>query len=341
VSEFRGLRRAWIVEAGKVDATVPMWMSRPGWLTELSAWSRTVGAAVLRRYHLSPALFARIVKALAAVADSNTGRHCAATNSEIAKRANCGRRVITSARAILAESGFGIEVRRGTGGEDSPSYKWRPSLWHLISRRGADVPNQPVCDLPSSCNCEHQSSVGNQSPNEATSASRQDHRPKRRTKRRPRPPRPLHTQKMAACLAANSVGLGAQLGHHVTGQICDALERSHLDLPAWTGPGLVNALNTDMRTRGLNWPDHIKRPGPFLAGRLPHLPQRPARAPASSTQQPADRHASHRPHPPRAQEPSAVQRASLGAIQAILARSRANLTIANLDVLKKQALKRA
>ncbi|MBY6388570.1 hypothetical protein HG717_32320 [Rhodococcus erythropolis] len=71
------------------------------------------------------------------------------------------------------------------------------------------------------------------------------------------------------------------------GQLCDALHNSHLDLPAWTGPQLVQALNADMKRRGCTWPDQITSPGPFLAQRLRHLPARPAVNASSTSPSPA------------------------------------------------------
>lgn len=132
--------------------------------------------------------------------------------------------------------------------------------------------------------------MGSPSPSEAHSAPQQDllttKRRKRRLKRR-HEPRPLHTQRLAGWLASTATGLGARTGHHVVGQLCDALHNSRLDLPAWTGPQLVQALNEDMKRRGCTWPDQITSPGPFLAQRLRHLPARPAVSASSGGPPPA------------------------------------------------------
>jgi hypothetical protein len=82
----------------------------------------------------------------------------------------------------------------------------------------------------------------------------------------------LHTQKLAAGVIAGSLGLGTV---H-PGQICDALDRSGIDVDAWTAPQLLAALNADMRNAGWSWPDHVQRPGAFLASRLRRLPTTPA-----------------------------------------------------------------
>lgn len=100
-------------------------------------------------------------------------------------------------------------------------------------------------------------------------------RPRRPGRHSPVTPRPLHTQRLAGWLASTAAGLGIRTGHHVVGQLCNALHASQLDLEAWTGPQLVAALNADMKQRGLTWPDQITSPGPFLAQRLRHLPARP------------------------------------------------------------------
>ncbi|MGH3584526.1 MAG: hypothetical protein ACRDUB_23260 [Mycobacterium sp.] len=85
-------------------------------------------------------------------------------------------------------------------------------------------------------------------------------------------------QQLADELVGNDYGRrglchGLRRGH--LGHICDALIRSGLDLDAWTGRAIEVALNADMSARGWSWPNHIERPGAFLAARLRRLPVRP------------------------------------------------------------------
>lgn len=283
-AEFRRSRRRWILTAGAVPATTPMWTSRTSWTCEVSSWAASAqGTEVLRRVHLGRKLFVRVSAALARFADGSSGRHCAVTNARVALAAGCSPRTVTTVRAVLAEAHYAVEVRRGTGSSTTAVHLRRPSVWHLTSRR-QPVDKREICDLPRPVRVTGSVPLGSPSPSEAHSAPPQDssiQKPRQRRQRHRPPPRPLHTQKLAGWLASNSMGLGARTGHHVVGQICNALQNSHLDLPAWTGPQLVQALNEDMKRRGANWPDQITSPGPFLAHRLRHLPPRPPSAATS------------------------------------------------------------
>ncbi len=267
--QLRDKRRQWIAGAGAVPATTPMWTSRPSWLTEIAAWTESArGAAVLAERNLRPALLLRVAEAMAEYADHATGRHCAATNATIATAARCSPRTVTTVRIVLREAGLAVEVRRGTGSTATPHNRRRPSVWHLISR-AQPVDNAPVCDLPPSL-CDWRCSyVGKRSPSVRPRTPRQNpskHRPKNQ-----RAPRPLHLQRIAAGIVAGGSGLDA--AH--PGQICEALARSGLDLTAWSAPQILRALNADMRKMGWTWPDHIERPGAFLASRLRRLPPAP------------------------------------------------------------------
>jgi hypothetical protein len=284
---FRLRRRRWIVEAGAVAPTVPMWMSRTGWVTEVAVWAAgREGATALSRHHVARKMFAKVTAALAQFADGTSGRHCAVTNRRVASAAACSPRTVTTIRKILAQAAFAIEVRRGTGSADSPIHARRPSIWHLTSRR-RPVETAEICDLPRSRRVTGSVLLGSSSPSPAPSAEPRRRSRTRSPARRPhRHPRPLHTQRLAAWLASTAVGLSARPGQHVVGQICDALTSSHLSLDAWTGPQLVQALNDDMRVNRLTWPDHIDRPGPFLATRLRRLPVEPAAHPRRATTSP-------------------------------------------------------
>lgn len=277
-ADYRVRRRQWIVTVGSVPATIPMWASRNSWTCDVAAWAASsTGQRTLRRAHLTQRLFTRVSAALARFADGTSGRHCAVTNSRVALTAGCSARSVTTVRAVLAEAAFAVEVRRGTGSATTPVHQRRPSVWHLTSRR-TPVDRPAFCDLPRSRREAGSAPLGSTQPGEALRAAPGDSsNPKRRRSGRhsPASPRPLHTQRLAGWLASTAAGLGARSGHHVVGQLCDALQTSHLELDAWTGPQLVSALNDDMKRRGITWPDEITHPGAFLAHRLRHLPARP------------------------------------------------------------------
>ncbi|GAY19326.1 hypothetical protein [Mycobacterium sp. shizuoka-1] len=252
-----------------------MWTSRAGWLDELGAWADTeVGRAACAR-KVRASLLLRVAAALAAHADHSTGRHCAVTNTVVAKTAGCTARTVSTVRAVLREAGFAVEVHRGTGSAAAPQSARRPSVWHLVSRR-VPVDNRAVFHLPPSRRDRRSSLVGNTSPSTRKRAPKTKDPSKKQPQRARRyAPRPLHVQQLAAGVMARSRGLS----HVHTGHICDALTRSGLDLDTWTARAITDALDADMRTRGWSWPDRIERPGPFLASRLRRLPVRPCGAP--------------------------------------------------------------
>jgi hypothetical protein len=321
-ADYRLRRRHWIVAAGTVAPTTPMWTSRTSWTCEVAAWAASsAGRHMLRRVHLTQRLFTRVTAALARFADGSTGRHCAVTNARVARAAGCSPRTVTTVRGVLAAAEFAVEVRRGTGSASTPVHQRRPSVWHLTSRR-LPVDEATFCDLPRSRRVTGSVPVGSTPPSAAHSAPQRDQSPRKRRQRR-QEPRPLHTQRLAGWLASTSAGLGARTGHHVVGQLCNALQASHLELPAWTGPQLVEALNHDMKQRGATWPDQICCPGAFLAQRLRNLPARPPVPPIS---RPTTGHRAiedTHPSPAPPQPPSAPSAARLEAqrrIRELLAR---------------------
>lgn len=322
-ADYRLRRRQWIVTVGSVPATTPMWASRNSWTCDVAAWAASsTGQRTLRRAHLTQRLFTRVSAALARFADGTSGRHCAVTNSRVALAAGCSPRSVTTVRAVLAEAAFAVEVRRGTGSATTPVHQRRPSVWHLTSRR-KPVDNSAFCDLPRSRRVSGSVPLGSTPPGGALCAAPGDssgpkRRPRRPGRHLPASPRPLHTQRLAGWLASTSVGLGIRTGHHVVGQLCDALHASHLDLEGWTGPQLVVALNADMKQRGLTWPDQITSPGPFLAQRLRHLPARPPAPPGIASGAPTA--TAPRQAPCLPSEPSLVRLEAQRRIRDILAR---------------------
>lgn len=256
-----------------------MWTSRAGWCTDLAAWLATdEGLAECRRVHIRPELALHVAGHKAAHADHATGRNCAVSNATVAAAAGCSERTVTTVNRVLSASGLAVEVHRGTGSASTPGYGCRPSIWHLISRpKPVDKP--AVCDLPPSRRDRRVSPVRSQSPSPRERAhggnSSTEQTPPPRSRRRWRAtPRPLAVQLLAAGLALVVHGLDKPGRAHI-GALCDAIDAAGIDATAWTPKALTAALNADMRVTGWSWPDHIERPGAFLASRLRRLPARP------------------------------------------------------------------
>ncbi|MFV8233937.1 hypothetical protein [Mycolicibacterium fortuitum] len=251
-----------------------MWTSRAGWLDELAVWADTEAGRTACARKVRAETVLRVAGVLAAHADHATGRHCAVTNAVVAQAAGCTARTVSTVRCVLREAGLAVEVRRGTGSAAAPQTVRRPSVWHLVSRR-EPVDSSAVFHLPPTRRVRRLTQVGKNSPSARKRAPRSKSSSKQPPQRARRyAPRPLHVQRLAAGIVAKSHGLGAVHPGH----ICEALIRSGLDLDAWTARGITDALDADMRTRGWSWPNHIERPGAFLATRLRRLSVRPCGA---------------------------------------------------------------
>lgn len=279
--KIRKARREWIVRVGESPAELPMWTSRDGWLTEVSGWLATDdGLAECARLHIRPERVLRAAVVLAAHADHATGRNCAVSNATVAAGAGCSERTVTNARVVLGTSGLAVEIQRGTGSKTTPGYGRRPSVWHLISRPtpvSKTVAMKNVCELPPSRRDRRISPERSQSPSARKRARgiKPDTHTSSPKRDRRCAPRPLHVQLLAAEILHNRP-IGLDRGH--IGRICDALTNSGLDLTAWTAKALLAALNADMKTRGWDWPNHVKNPSAFLKSRLQLLPVRPPQA---------------------------------------------------------------
>lgn len=276
-------RREWVQHAGACAPRAPMWTSRAGWLDGLRQWAHSPALGQLcaqERVSITAATLLSIATVMAEHADHATGRHVAVTRATIASRVGCDVRTITAAWRVLRVSQWAVEAQRGHGSPATPSIGRRPSVYHLVPRRDPRPVTRPVVHdfhLPPSGGVSSFSPVGSYSPSGRASAPANripDNKP------RQAPPwrttaRPLAIQRLAAGLVAITCGLDRA---HI-GTICDALTAAGIDPDVWSAHAVNDKLNTDMRVRGLTWPDHIANPGAFLASRLRRLSWTSPKAP--------------------------------------------------------------
>lgn len=323
-------RRAWVVTAGRVGARTPCWRSRSGWLADVVAWADSPeGVAARQQVHVSRQLLASVVEAAAALADHETGRNLAAAFDTIASAAGCSRKSVQTALHLLADhAGLAVESFRG-GRWDG---RCRTSVWHLVSRP------EPVdiFQSPPSRRDRRSVTVSNCVPSAASAAPRLKIPPivdgAHRRQRKRRPPGAANispeARRIGAWLAGHSQGMYHapwRTDRDHSGGLAIALDRSGLDLTAWSGPTIAAAFDADMRQRGWYWPHRIEHPAAFLAARLRRLPERPdgptrdggyaagrdrASGSTRSTPMPAP-HVSEPPRPPLTD----VQRARISAAQ--------------------------
>ncbi len=285
-ARYRQRRRAYIESAGAVPATTPAWLSAEHWLADVQAWLHVDGPEMLAG-RMRPDVFYAICAVAAGYADSASGRNMAATAAVLARRAAdlLGRdksfsgRTITTWRAILAESGWAVLARQGSGGGGRPN---RVPVWHLISR-----PAIGVCDLPPPRRGRRSSTAMYRSPSARARGNLPigNAEPAAKTRRRApeRPPRALRLQRMAAKLLPEASPSGSHhrrgsglAGVH-PGRICDAITASGLD---WERVNIVDVC------RAINeqpwWPG-VRDPVAFLAARLRRVAPRLNAAAASAS----------------------------------------------------------
>ncbi|SKS11089.1 replication protein, repA [Mycobacteroides abscessus subsp. abscessus] len=316
-------RRGWVERAGACAPRAPMWTSRNSWLDGLQRWAQSPALGQLcaeQRVSITAATLVSIAVVMAEHADHTTGRHVAVTRATIAHRVGCDVRTVTAAWRVLRASQWAVEAQRGHGSPGTPSVGRRPSVYHLVPRRDPRPARcrpvqEPVHDfhLPPSGGVGSFSPVGSYSPSGRASApARQD--PGKGFKTRavcpPRrsTPRPLATQRLAAALVAGTHSLDRA---HI-GTICDALTAASIDPTVWTARAITDALNADMRARGVTWPDHITNPGAFLSHRLRRLNWSP---PEPSTTKAGGCAAASIDHTPPPEPLTAASRARIAAAQ--------------------------
>ena len=91
----------------------PVWSSRAHWLEVVLPAAVEHGWEVLRRHHIAPATFIRIMAAHAQHGDDDTGRDCHPDVEHLRAVAACSERTVQRARAAARELGIAREIVRG------------------------------------------------------------------------------------------------------------------------------------------------------------------------------------------------------------------------------------
>ena len=109
----RAVRQVRLVLAPGAYNKAPAWRSRQHWLDLVLPLAIRHGQDVLRRHHISPDTFARVMTAHAQHADGRTGRGCTPTVARIQQLTRASERTVQRARAAARELGIAREVFRG------------------------------------------------------------------------------------------------------------------------------------------------------------------------------------------------------------------------------------
>lgn len=263
-----------------VLARIVCWSSRRRWLTAVASALATREGEALCRRQIRPIVVLAVARAMARFADSKTGRSVtasagtiAARAAELLGRASLSSRTVFTARRILSQLGYAVEVARGryltseerlAAAEHHGGVQDRAaSTWALTSPRPVA---KEIFHLPSCSSLSENLSGRSGSPKRARAYARRAQAPSGR-KSSPRQHRSLAAQRVTADLLRHSRGLdrGAHLG-----TIIDVVASS-VDCERWTGRDLAHVLYLDARKRSVPWPDTITNPAGFLRHRLAQL----------------------------------------------------------------------
>ncbi len=302
--------------------TVNAWTGRRDWLDQVRWAIRTPEGERLRKHHqVSLRTFLVVVAAIAAFADSRTGRDVAAAGRTIARHAGISSaKTVQRTRAILRALGLAVEMARGrvlTGDEHYAAeihhggrQHRAASRWALTSpvwavtgaaaerrRRATNDPAEGKHRGRNSVHLSRSSYVRKKnSPKKVTHQRAHTREATRHAQTKPpRTPRPLHLQRAAAELLRIAVTLDH--GQH-PGSVCDAIAAAGIDTRRWRGRDIARALDHDTTARGWAWPhrSQITDPARLLRWRLtridftvPSPTERAAAARAERAQRAAER----------------------------------------------------
>ena len=267
------------------------------------------GATVLRRHHIAPGTFVRVMAAHAQHADDDTGRGCIPTVEHIQTLSHCSERTVQRARAAARELRIVIEVFRGRhltlderiaaydAGQThrgwSSVYALGCPLW-LARHLGVPLavaypqPGTPRVHGPGERGTPP---IGNLSrsintPVKNTSSARcAEQRASRATSTRPprRPKSLCRFNPAALALAGELQALIPALAGVHPGRLAPLLNRFAFAARPWTAEELAAALTRLLRARGWDWPNALRHPPGYLArllGEIEHRDQLSAAPPS-------------------------------------------------------------
>lgn len=310
------------------SGSVNAWTGRRDWLNQCRWAIRTPdGERIRKRHQLARPTFLVLIVAIAAFADSRTGRDVAAAGTTIARRAGTGSaKGVQRARAILRDLGLAVEMARGrvlTGDEHmaaelhhSGRQSRAASRWALtsptwaVTGAAADRRRAPGTATAHrkrrSTRTVHLSRCSYVSKNNSLTRSNHQRAHAREAAPHAQPPsphkpRPLHLQRAAGELLRIAETLDH--GQH-PGSVCDVIASVGIDTTRWRGRDITRAIDHDTARRGWVWPHRaqITDPNALLRWRLSKIDftgpaplDRAAKAHAERTQRAAERAATRGP----------------------------------------------
>lgn len=229
-----GVRKGWQdMTAPGADAKVRAWHSRAAWLAEVAVRAEADGNARAEGSRLA------VARVMAAAADGATGRGVALSVETIGERAGVSERTVRRARAWLAGEGLAVEVFRGRHLTRAERAARREAGGYGIRAASVWALSQVTAAHPHGVS-RGGSLTSEESPKSATRGAKS-----KPTTTKPRAPRGLQTQRLAAGLAREVRGLDN--GTHL-GALADGLTRAlGSRLGSWSVADVV-AATADGRT---------------------------------------------------------------------------------------------
>lgn len=248
-------------------AGLPGWHSRHRWTAAVDAWTATTaGRQACAHHRAATATVNRVATALAAYADTDTGRRCAPAQATLATELGCSVKTIERAEHALTAAGL-LTVVHGGGNYTRPmrrQYRRMRRAGHQLVKP-AHCPRLRALTMPRS----QAQAVGNVVPPTAgrCSTSLPGRRPifsdaygrrraaprptKAATNRwrwRPQQSRPIELQRLAAALVDRWPWLAR---HRHVGAVCDALSWASITPARWgtTPTAAAAALVTELEHR--------------------------------------------------------------------------------------------
>lgn len=271
----------------------PVWTSRRRWLDQASAvLGSSKGAKTCRAHRVAASKVLASANAMAAAAESRSGRRVTKTNEHLAGTAGVTESVFRRARRVLRDLELAYEVARGrtlttaeyraalahhgvhqhraasTWALSSPAYAVR-----LVEQLRPRMPRRRYAQRNSHEHLSLSPPVREVSPERKNSTTRAV---ARATRKRDRVLKPLHAQRAAAAIAVriNALQLGRRgicPGRTHIGQLVNLLCALGIDTQRWDGDAIVDRLSADSVQRNRTMPAQLTNPLGWLRVRLQGL----------------------------------------------------------------------
>lgn len=242
-------------------ASLPCWLSRKAWLTDLANYLTTPEGEQLRRTHqISTGTLLDIAEGFSTYADTPTGRNVYVAHATIANRLTCSEKTVQRGYHFLLAAHFAEQTDSGrylTSEEREQAQATHgkhqtriANTFHCVQPRACQdsnvhLPSEPLGSQVNTCLFKQ--------TNKQTSCLRAATRqPKRRKTPTRKIQHSLAVQKLAAALAQRMPWLAR--GH--IGHLCQALYTLGLDANTWTAAGVLD------RIEAYNQHHHLAQPNP-------------------------------------------------------------------------------